>query len=40
LRDAEWLYDHYVDHEIYALLQREWREQKIAQLSPQKGCVA
>jgi ribosomal-protein-serine acetyltransferase len=25
LRDAEWLYDHYVDHEIYSQLQREWQ---------------
>jgi ribosomal-protein-serine acetyltransferase len=24
-RDAEWLYDRFVDHEIYALLLREWR---------------
>jgi ribosomal-protein-serine acetyltransferase len=25
LRDAEWLYDHYVDHNLYGLLDREWR---------------
>ncbi len=24
LRDAEWLYDHFVDHRIYSMLQREW----------------
>jgi ribosomal-protein-serine acetyltransferase len=24
-RDAEWLYDRFVDHEIYALLLREWK---------------
>lgn len=24
-RDAEWLYDHYVDHAQYACLKREWR---------------
>lgn len=24
IRDAEWLYDHYVDHVLYAALQREW----------------
>jgi ribosomal-protein-serine acetyltransferase len=24
-RDAEWLYDHYVDHNLYGLLEREWR---------------
>jgi ribosomal-protein-serine acetyltransferase len=35
LRDAEWLYDHYVDHEIYAQLQSEWQTQIIAQLSGQ-----
>ncbi|HST59845.1 MAG TPA: GNAT family protein [Longimicrobium sp.] len=24
LRDAEWLYDHFVDHAVYGLLAREW----------------
>jgi ribosomal-protein-serine acetyltransferase len=24
LRDAEWLYDHYVDHTVYSMLRREW----------------
>ena len=24
LRDAEWLYDHFVDHVVYAMLAREW----------------
>lgn len=24
-REAEWLYDHFVDHEIYALLSRDWQ---------------
>ena len=24
LRDAEWLYDHFVDHIVYAMLAREW----------------
>jgi ribosomal-protein-serine acetyltransferase len=24
-RDAEWLYDHFVDHNLYALLERDWR---------------
>lgn len=24
IRDAEWLYDHYVDHIVYGLLAREW----------------
>ena len=25
LRDNEWLYDHYVDHAVYAMLARDWR---------------
>ncbi len=25
IRDAEWLYDRFVNHEIYALLNRDWR---------------
>ncbi|MFC1452668.1 GNAT family N-acetyltransferase [Verrucomicrobiota bacterium] len=25
IRDAEWLYDHYVDHVLYAVLKREWK---------------
>lgn len=37
LREAEWLYDHYVDHEVYSLLQQEWQAQIIAQLA--KGPV-
>ena len=24
IRDAEWLYDHYVDHEVYGMLKVEW----------------
>jgi len=24
LRDAEWLYDHFVDHMVYAILARDW----------------
>lgn len=24
-REAEWLYDHFVDHAMYSLLRREWR---------------
>lgn len=24
IRDAEWLYDHYVDHVVYGMLAREW----------------
>lgn len=26
-REAEWLYDHFVDHALYGLLRREWRDQ-------------
>ena len=26
IRDAEWLYDHYVDHVIYGLLTSEWKK--------------
>lgn len=26
LRQAEWLYDHYVDHTVYGVLANEWRE--------------
>ncbi|MFC3041078.1 GNAT family N-acetyltransferase [Virgibacillus xinjiangensis] len=26
IRQAEWLYDHYVDHVVYGLLAREWKE--------------
>lgn len=25
LRDAEWLYDHFVDHVIYGMLKNDWR---------------
>ena len=26
IRQAEWLYDHYVDHVVYGVLAREWKE--------------
>lgn len=26
IRDAEWLYDHYVDHIVYSMLKNEWIE--------------
>ena len=26
IRQAEWLYDHYVDHAVYGLLKQEWKE--------------
>jgi len=25
IRDAEWLYDHFVDHVVYGMLAREWK---------------
>jgi ribosomal-protein-serine acetyltransferase len=28
IRDAEWLYDHYVDHAVYAMLKRDWPTRK------------
>ena len=28
LREAEWLYDHFVDHVVYAVLAREWRAEE------------
>jgi len=28
LREAEWLYDHYVDHVVYGMLKREWKNPK------------
>jgi len=29
-QEAEWLYDHFVDHEIYALLYDHWKSQALA----------
>ncbi|NBG87377.1 GNAT family N-acetyltransferase [Isachenkonia alkalipeptolytica] len=26
LREVEWLYDHYVDHQVYSMIKREWEE--------------
>ena len=28
IRDAEWLYDHFVDHIVYAMLAREWPDRE------------
>jgi len=28
IREAEWLYDHFVDHIVYSLLAREWKMQE------------
>ena len=33
MRENEWLYDHYVDHEIHSQLQSEWQIQYIARLA-------
>ena len=30
-RDAEWLYDHFVDHNLYGLLETDWRATRAAQ---------
>ncbi len=27
IRQAQWLYDHYVDHIVYGMLADEWRKQ-------------
>lgn len=32
-RDAEWLYDHFVDHEVYVQLQPEWEVRMIQRLA-------
>jgi ribosomal-protein-serine acetyltransferase len=33
-RDAEWLYDRFVDHRVYSILAREWKElQKLLEIS-------
>ena len=35
IRDAEWLYDHFVDHAMYAILKRDWNgEQQGGGYSP------
>ncbi|WP_047150442.1 GNAT family N-acetyltransferase [Aneurinibacillus tyrosinisolvens] len=26
IREGEWIYDHYVDHEVYGLLKKEWQK--------------
>jgi ribosomal-protein-serine acetyltransferase len=33
LRDAEWLYDHFVDHVVYAMLARDWAESAVLDAS-------
>lgn len=39
-RDAEWLYDHYVDHAMYAMLKRDWPTQKEAPCCPPNASSA
>lgn len=34
LRDAEWLYDHFVDHKVYSMLRREWQTQFFTEETP------
>ena len=33
-REAEWIYDHFVDHEVYAQLQSEWEARILTRLAP------
>jgi len=28
IRDAEWLYDHFVDHALYSVLKRDWKDEQ------------
>jgi ribosomal-protein-serine acetyltransferase len=35
IRDAEWLYDHFVDHVLYAMLKKDWNG--ISRVKPQYG---
>ncbi|WP_232696733.1 GNAT family N-acetyltransferase [Brevibacillus daliensis] len=32
IRENEWLYDHYVDHAVYGMLQHEWKRVKQSRL--------
>ncbi|MDD9148291.1 MULTISPECIES: GNAT family N-acetyltransferase [unclassified Sporolactobacillus] len=34
IRDAEWIYDHFVNHEIYSLLRSEWRKARLKKANP------
>lgn len=34
LREAEWLYNHFVDLNVYSMLEREWKEQQRSHLTP------
>lgn len=37
LHDAEWLYDHFVDHVVYAMLLKEWRKTNVSAEVPRGG---
>jgi ribosomal-protein-serine acetyltransferase len=37
LREAEWLYDHYVDHVVYGMLANDWTEVRSTQDAPQSA---
>jgi ribosomal-protein-serine acetyltransferase len=34
LREAEWLYDHFVDLNVYSMLDREWNNRKRSSITP------
>ena len=36
-REPEWLYDHFVDHNLYGILQRDWRAARADHDSSAKG---
>ena len=41
LQDAEWLYDHFVDHIVYAMLARDWAAalERLSMTAPDTGHV-
>lgn len=36
LREAEWLYDHFVDLKVYSMLGHEWKERQRSRLTPRQ----
>jgi ribosomal-protein-serine acetyltransferase len=38
-RGAEWLYDHFIDHEVYSQLQPEWEAQVITRMAESSAKV-